>query len=163
LRLPLCLPRFRLATALCLALVLALPLGATGCGGGGNSDSGSFSADYNKAIAKLDRASQALVGTRAGGKQHSSRAISRQLNRFAGLLAETAKDLHGLTPPKAAAGEYAKLTGALDRSIAAARRAARAARQIQPKRQRAALRDLRNDVAELARAQTALQRAIDTG
>jgi hypothetical protein len=152
----------RLAAVFCLALVLALTVAAAGCGGDDSSPS-DFSAHYNAAIAKLDRASQSLATTQTGRKARSSRAISRQLDRFADLLADTAKDLDALDPPKAATAQYAKLTGALDRAIAAARRAARAAREIQPTRQRAALRQLRDDVVELARAQDALQRAFDTG
>jgi hypothetical protein len=146
----------------CLAIALALAAAAAGCGSD-DSNSSDFSADYNAAIAKLDRASQSLATTQSTPKARSGRAISRQLNRFADLLAGTSKDLAALDPPKAAASQYAKLTGALDRSIASARRAARAAREIQPKRQRAALRQLRDDVVEIARAQDALQRAVDTG
>jgi hypothetical protein len=152
----------RFAAVFCLAIALALALAAAGCGGD-DSSSSDFSAEYNAAIAKLDRASQSLAATQTSKKARSSRAISRQLDRFADLLAGTAKDLDALDPPKAAAAQYAKLTGALDRSIAAARRAARAAREIQPTRQRAALRQLRDNVVELARAQDALQRAFDTG
>jgi hypothetical protein len=161
-RLPRRLLRTRPAAVFCLAITFALAAGAPGCGSN-DSTSSDFSADYNAAIAKLDRASQSLATTQTSRKARSSRAISRQLDRFADLLAGTSKDLAALDPPKAAAAQYAKLTGALDRSIAAARRAARAAREIQPKRQRAALSQLRDDVVEIARAQEALQRAIDTG
>jgi hypothetical protein len=153
------LPRTRLAAAFCL--VLALALGGAACGGD-NSDSSGFSTQYNAAIAKLDRASQELAGTQGSAKTRSSHAIARQLDRFADLLAATGKDLSRLDAPKSAAHEFSALTGALDRSIASARRAARAAREIQPARQRAALRALRNDVVEIARAQDALQRAIDS-
>jgi hypothetical protein len=153
------LPRTRLAAALCL--VCALAFGTAACGSDDSGSSG-FSTGYNAAIAKLDRASQQLAGTQATRKVRSSRAIARQLDRFADLLADTGKDLARLDAPKSAALEFSALTEALDRSIASARRAARAAREIRPARQRAALRQLRDDVAEIARAQDALQRAVDS-
>jgi hypothetical protein len=156
---PLKLPRSLPAVLLSLTLVLGA------CGGGSNSgtDSADFPQGYNAAIAKLDRAGQSLATTEPARKARSSRAIARQLDRFAAVLAGTAKDLSALEPPKAAAAQFRQLTSALDDSIASARRAARAARQIQPARQRAALRDLRGDVVAIARAQDALQRAIDKG
>jgi hypothetical protein len=153
------LPRTRLAAAFCL--VLALVFGPAGCGGG-NSDSGDFSKGYNAAIASLDRASQELATTQTTRKARSSRAIARQLDRFADVLADTGKHLARLDAPNSATHQFSALTGALDKSIASARRAARAAREIQPARQRAALRQLRDDVVEIARAQDALQRAIDS-
>jgi hypothetical protein len=153
------LPRTRLAAVSCLALALAC--GPSACGGD-DSDSPDFPAAYNTAIAKLDRASQALAATQGERKARTSRAIARQLDRFAGLLEDTRQDLARLNPPKAATTEFGELTGALDSSIASARRAARAAREIEPKRQRAALRQLRDDVVEIARAQDALQHAIDS-
>jgi acyl-CoA reductase-like NAD-dependent aldehyde dehydrogenase len=153
------LPRTRLAAASCLALALAF--GPAACGSD-NSDSSGFSTDYNAAIAKLDRASQELATTQTTTKSRSSRAIARQLDRFADLLADTGKDLARLDAPKSATDQFSALTGALDKSIASARRAARAAREIQPARQRKALRQLRDDVVEVARAQDALQRAIES-
>jgi hypothetical protein len=155
---PLNLPVTLLAALVCAAIAL-------GACGGSDSDSSSadFPKSYNAAISRLDQASQALATTDAGRKARSSRAIARQLDRFATLLAGTAEDLSALDPPQAAAGQFRQLTAALDRSIASARRAARAARRIQPARQRAALRELRTDVNEIARAQDSLQRAIDAG
>ena|SRR5215212_7913156 len=153
--------RPRLAAVLCVATGLAFTVGAGACGS--DASSSDFSADYNAAIARLDRASQSLASSQGTRRARSGRAISRQLDRFADLLAGTSRDLAGLEPPKDAAAQYAKLTGALDRSIASARRAAQAARDIQPKRQRAALRQLRDDVVAIARAQDALQRALETG
>ncbi len=151
------LPRIRLAATFCL--VLALAFGPAACGGG-DSDSSGFSTGYNAAIAKLDRASQELARTKTTHKARTSRAIARQLDRFADLLAETGKALGRLDAPNSATHQFSALTGALDKSIASARRAARAAREIQPARQRAALRELRDDVLEVARAQDALQHAL---
>jgi hypothetical protein len=153
---PLRLPVIALSAVICL--VLALPA----CGSSGD-DTTSFSSGYNAAIAKLDRASSELASTQTPNRKKSSRAIAGQLNRFADLLAVTSTDLHRLAPPSGASRQFRALTGALDQSIASARRAARAAQQIQPKAQRAALRDLRDDVVEVARAQNALQRAMNAG
>jgi hypothetical protein len=158
-RIELRLPGTRLAAASCLAVALALSPAACGSG---DSDSADFPAAYNAAIAKLDRASQSLAATQATRKVRSSRAIARQFDRFAGVLAVTREDLARLKPPKAATKEFGELTAALDGSIASARRAARAAREIQPKRQREALRQLRDDVVQITQAQDALQRAIDS-
>ena len=150
------LPVSRLAALACLVVMLAL--GSAACGSS-DSDSNDFPKGYNAAIAKLDRAGTELT-TQPSGKTRSSRAIAGQLERFADLLAGTSRDLARLEPPKAATTQFSALRRALDRSIASARQAARAARQIQPARQRRALRQLRNDVVEVARAQDALQRAI---
>jgi hypothetical protein len=150
------LPVSRLAALACLVVMLAL--GSAACGSS-DSDSNDFPKGYNAAIAKLDRAGTELT-TQPSGKTRSSRAIAGQLERFADLLAGTSRDLARLEPPKAATTQFSSLRRALDRSIASARRAARAARQIQPARQRRALRQLRDDVLEVARAQDALQRAI---
>jgi acyl-CoA reductase-like NAD-dependent aldehyde dehydrogenase len=151
------LPVSRLAALACLVAMLAL--GSAACGSS-DSDSSDFPKGYNAAIAKLDRAGTELSTTQPTGKTRSSRAIARQLERFADLLAGTSRDLARLEPPKAATTQFSALRRALDRSIASARQAARAARQIQPARQRRALRQLRDDVVEVARAQDALQRAI---
>jgi hypothetical protein len=149
------LPVSSLAALACLAV--ALPA----CGGSDSgSSSDSFSRGYNAAIVKLDRASNELAASQATRRTRSSRAIARQLDRFADLLAGTSRDLHGLEPPSAAARQFRELTGALDSSIASARRAAHAAREIQPARQRAALRQLRDSVVEISRAQDALQKAV---
>jgi hypothetical protein len=150
------LPVSRPAALACLVVMLAL---ASAACGSSDSDSNDFPKGYNAAIAKLDRAGTELT-TQPSGKTRSSRAIAGQLERFADLLAGTSRDLARLEPPKAATTQFSSLRRALDRSIASARRAARAARQIQPARQRRALRQLRDDVLEVARAQDALQRAI---
>jgi hypothetical protein len=140
--------------------VLWLVLALSACGSSGD-DTTSFSSGYNAAIAKLDRAGQELAVTQSTRKARSSRAIARQLDRFAALLAATGRDLDRLQAPKAAHKQYSELTAALDQAIASARQAARATRQIQPARQRAALRELRGDVLEVAKAQDALQRAMN--
>jgi hypothetical protein len=149
-------PVFVLSALLCLVLALSA------CGSSGEETT-SFSSGYNQAIAKLDRASNALASTQATTRVRSSRAIARQLDRFADLLAGTSSDLHRLSPPSGASRPFRALTAALDESIASARRAAHAARQIQPARQRKALRQLRDSVVEISRAQDALQKAISAG
>jgi hypothetical protein len=154
------LPRTPSAAALCVALSLAFALPA--CGGSSDDPEG-FSQSYNSAISKLDKAGQQLAVAQGTRKARSSRAIARQLDRFAAVLANTGSDLDRLEAPKSAARQYTALTGALGQAVASARRAARAARQIQPKAQRAALKDLRNDVVEIARAQDALQHAMNAG
>jgi hypothetical protein len=154
------LPLTRVATTLCVALALTSALAACG---GSSDDSESFSQSYNHAIAKLDKAGQALAVPQGDKKARSSRAIARQLDQFAAVLAATGRDLGRLQAPKSAANQYSALTRSLDQAIESAKRAARAARQIQPKAQRAALRDLRNDVVEIARAQDALQHAMNAG
>jgi hypothetical protein len=152
------LPVFCLPALLCLALALSASLSACGSSG---EDTTSFSTGYNAAIAKLDRASTELATTQATRRTRSSRAIARQLDRFADLLAVTSTDLHRLSAPSGAERQFKALTAALDQSIASARSAAHAARRIQPARQRRALRQLRDSVVEISRAQNALQRAVD--
>jgi hypothetical protein len=153
-------PNFCLSALLCLVLALSASLSACGSSG---EDTTSFSTGYNEAIAKLDRASTELAATQTIRRTKSSRAIARQLDRFADLLSITSKDLHRLEAPSGAATQFHKLTAALDDSIASARRAAHAAREIQPARQRRALRELKDSVIEVARAQDALQKAVASG
>jgi hypothetical protein len=149
-----------------LSALLCLVLALSACGGSGE-DTTSFSTGYNQAIAKLDRASNQLAATKATTRDRSSakssRAIARQLDRFADLLAVTSTDLHRLQAPSGASSQFKALTAALDQSIASARKAARAAREIQPVRQRNALRALRDSVVEISRAQDALQKAVAAG
>src|SRR4051794_26534449 len=89
-----------IAALLCLALVLGA------CGSSDDDASANFPQAYNAAIAKLDRASAALATTDTTPKAGSSRAIARQLDRFAGLLAGTGRELAALQPPKAASGQF---------------------------------------------------------
>jgi hypothetical protein len=153
-------PVLGLSTVLCLVLAMSVSLSACGSSG---EDTTSFSTGYNAAIAKLDRASTELATTQATRRTRTSRAIARQLDRFADLLGITSADLHRLKPPSGASGQFRALTAALDESIASARRAAHAARQIQPARQREALRKLRDSVVQISRAQDALQKAVAAG
>jgi hypothetical protein len=145
-----------------LSALVCLVLALSACGSSGE-DTTSFSSGYNQAIAKLDRASSELAATQPATHKKSSAAIARQLDRFANLLSVTSADLHRLKAPSGASVQFRKLTAALDESIASARRAAHAARKIQPARQRKALRDLRDSVIEVSRAQDALQKAVKTG
>jgi hypothetical protein len=95
-------------------------------------------------------------------KTASSRAIARQLDQFADALADTRQELSRLEPPKQATRELDELVAALDRAVAAGRKAAAAARAIQPARQRRALQQMRDAALEVARAQDALARAVQS-
>jgi hypothetical protein len=67
-----------------------------------------------------------------------------------------------LQPPDRASRQFAALVAALDKSVAAGRRAAAAARAIQPVEQRRALNQLRDAALEVARAQDALGHAVNS-
>jgi len=69
----------------CLAIAVCLLVPACG----GESEPDHFSSDYNAAIQRLDRASRELVALEPAHKKESSRAIARQLDRFADVLAGT--------------------------------------------------------------------------
>ena len=142
-----------------LTCVLAvLCLGAPACGAEDEPDN--FSEPYNAAIRRLDRASQKVIALAPSRKRESSRAIARQLDQFAGVLADTRAELSGLEPPQSATRQFDALVSALDESVTAGHRAAAAARQIQPRLQRRALAQLRSAAVEVGRAQDELGRAV---
>jgi hypothetical protein len=140
----------------CVLVVLCL--GAPACGG--DDDTDNFSEPYNAAIRRLDQASQKVIALAPSRKRESSRAIARQLDQFADVLAATRAELSGLEPPKSATRQFDALVAALDESVTAGHRAAAAARQIQPGRQRRALAQLRDAAVEVGNAQDALGRAV---
>jgi hypothetical protein len=142
------------------SLAIALCLLAPACGG--DSEPDRFSSDYNAAIQRLDKASQQLVSLEATRRKQSSRAIARELDRFADVLAGTRRELASLEPPQRATKPFDELVAALDDSVAAGHKAASAARAIQPAAQRRALRQLRDAALEIARAQDALGRAVNS-
>jgi hypothetical protein len=148
--------RTALLVVACLALV---PIGLA-CGG--DSEPDQFSESYNDAIQRLDQASQDVLALAPTRKTRSSRAIARQLNRFADALDDSRRELSRLKPPQRAATEFDQLVAALDRTVAGARKAAAAARAIQPVRQRRALRQLRDAAVEVAQAQDALGKAVES-
>ena len=141
-----------------LAIVLCLLVPACG----GSSEPDHFSSGYNAAIKRLDRASQNVVTLAPARKTESSRAIARQLDRFADVLAGTRHELGRLQPPDRASKQYDELMAALEKSVTAGRGAATAARQIEPAAQRRALRQLRDAALEIAHAQDALARAVNS-
>jgi hypothetical protein len=142
------------------SFAIALCLLAPACGG--DSEPDRFSSDYNAAIQRLDKASQQLVSLEATRRKQSSRAIARELDRFADVLAGTRRELASLEPPQRATKPFKELVAALDDSVAAGHKAASAARAIQPAAQRRALRQLRDAALEIARAQDALGRAVNS-
>ena len=142
------------------SFAIALCLLASACGG--DSEPDRFSSDYNAAIKRLDKASQQLVSLEATQRKQSSQAIARELDRFAEVLAGTRHELASLEPPQRATKPFKELVAALDDSVAAGHKAASAARAIQPAAQRRALRQLRDAALEIARAQDALGRAVNS-
>jgi hypothetical protein len=142
------------------SFAIALCLLAPACGG--DSEPDRFSSDYNAAIKRLDEASQQLTSLEATRRKQSSRAIARELDRFADVLAGTRRELASLEPPQRATRPFKELVAALDDSVAAGHKAASAARAIQPAAQRRALRQLRDAALEIARAQDALGRAVNS-
>jgi hypothetical protein len=142
------------------SLAIVLCLLAPACGG--DSEPDRFSSDYNAAIKRLDKASEQLTSLEATRRKQSSRAIARELDRFADVLAGTRRELASLEPPQRANKPFKELVAALDDSVAAGHKAASAARAIQPAAQRRALRQLRDAALEIARAQDALGRAVNS-
>jgi hypothetical protein len=140
------LPRALASSAIVLCLL------APACGG--DSEPDRFSSGYNAAIERLDKASQQVISLEPARRKQSSRAIARQLDRFADVLAGTRREL--------AAKPFKALVAALDESVTAGHKAASAARAIQPAAQRRALRQLRDAALEIARAQNALGRAVNS-
>jgi hypothetical protein len=143
-----------------ISVAIVLCLFAPACGGDSGPDQ--FSSGYNTAIKRLDRANQRVVALAPARKTESSRAIARQLDRFADVLAGTRRELGRLRPPDRASKQFDQLMAALQKSVTAGRGAATAARQIEPAAQRRALRDLRNAAVEIAHAQDALARAVNS-
>jgi hypothetical protein len=143
-----------------VSVAIALCLLAPACSG--NSEPDHFSSDYNAAIERLDRASQQVIELAPAHKTRSSRAIARQLDRFADVLAGTRRELGRLQPPDRATKQFDQLIAALDKSVTAGHRAATAAREIEPAAQRRALRELKDAALEIAHAQDALGRAVNS-
>jgi hypothetical protein len=148
------LPRALASSAIVLCLL------APACGG--DSEPDRFSSGYNAAIERLDKASQQVISLEPARRKQSSRAIARQLDRFADVLAGTRRELAALQPPQRATKPFKALVAALDESVTAGHKAASAARAIQPAAQRRALRQLRDAALEIARAQNALGRAVNS-
>jgi hypothetical protein len=145
----------RLVASLAIVLCLLAPA----CGG--ESEPDRFSSGYNAAIQRLDRASRQVIALEPARRKQSSRAIARQLDRFADALAGTRRELAALEPPKRATKQFKELMAALDASVTAGHEAASAARAIQPVRQRRALRELRNAALDIAHAQNSLATAVE--
>jgi hypothetical protein len=103
-----------------------------------------------------------VISLEPARRKQSSRAIARQLDRFADVLAGTRRELAALEPPQRATKPFKELVAALDESVRAGHKAASAARAIQPVAQRRALRQLRDAALEIARAQNALGRAVNS-
>ena len=99
------------------SFAIVLCLLAPACGG--DSEPDRFSSDYNAAIERLDKASQQVVALEPARRKQSSRAIARQLDRFADVLAGTRRELAALEPPKRAAKPFKALVAALDESVTA--------------------------------------------
>ena len=146
----------RILASLAIALCLFLPA----CGG--DSEPDHFSTGYNTAIKRLDRASQKVIALSPVRRTDSSRAIARQLDRFADVLAGTQRELGRLQPPDRATKQFDELIAALKKSVTAGRGAATAAREIEPAAQRRALRELKDAALEIARAQDDLARAVNS-
>jgi hypothetical protein len=142
------------------SFAIALCLLAPACGG--DSEPDRFTSNYNAAIERLDKASQQVIALEPARRKLSSRAIARDLDRFADVLAGTRRELAALKPPQRATKPFRELVAALDESVVAGHRAASAARAIQPVRQRRALQELRDAALEIARAQNALGRAVNS-
>jgi hypothetical protein len=149
-----------LSTCLLLAVFLVCA-SVSGCGESDAPDSNDFAQGYNASIHRLGAVNRQLAALDVSTK--SSRAIARQFDRFGAALASTRAELGGLKPPAPARREFNALLAALDDAVAASHRAARAARQIQPARQRQAVRQLRGAAKEIDGAQDALGRAVSTG
>jgi hypothetical protein len=135
--------------------------GVSGCGGADEPDTNGFAQGYNASIQRLAAVNRQLAALNVSTK--SSRAIARQFDRFGAALDSTRAELGRLNPPASARREFNALLAALDDGVAASHRAARAARQIQPARQRRAVRQLRGAAGEVDAAQDALGRAVSAG
>jgi hypothetical protein len=144
--------------ALGTCLLVAVFCAVSGCGG--DSEPDPFAAGYNAAIRQLAAVDQEVAALDVSAK--SSRAIAREFDRFGDALRSTRTELADLEPPQRAAVEFEALLSALDDSVAASRRAAAAARAIEPRRQRRALRRLRAATRAVDSAQDALGRAVET-
>jgi hypothetical protein len=145
-------------------LLLAVFLLSVGCGGGDDgAGSQDFAASYNRTIERLTHVNAQLAQLQSSSRARSRTAIGREFDQFGDALADTRADLSRLEPPDRAARQFRALLAALDRSIAASRRAAAAARAIQPARQRRAVRELRRASRDVDSAQDALGRAVARG
>ena len=127
------------------AMVLVL-LAAAGCGGG---SSDSFSEDYNKAVEPLSELKTGL-GSSAG-----------QFDRLADRTGETRENLAALDPPDDAQDEMDELLSSLERVTSDLDGVADAVRSKDPVKQQKAAKRLVQSSADVQKAETALQQAVE--
>ena len=131
----------KLTSPVALLVLLAL----AGCGGG----NGSFTEDYNEAVEPLAELKTG-VGSSAG-----------EFERLADRTRQTRRNLAGLDPPDDAQDEMDKLLSGLDGVTRDLSAVAKAVRAKDPRLQQDSAKRLVESSAEVQRAETALQRAVE--
>ena len=126
-------------------VALLVLLVVAGCGGGNDS----FTDDYNKAVKPLAEL-QTGVGSSA-----------REFDRLADGTRQTRQNLADLDPPDEAQDEMDKLLAGLEGVTRDLSAVADAVRAKDPKEQADAAKQLVESTAEVQRAETALQRAVE--
>ena len=124
---------------------LLVLLVAAGCGGGNDS----FTEDYNKAVEPLAEL-QTGAGSSAG-----------EFDRLADRTRQTRQNLADLDPPDDAQDEMDKLLAGLDGVTRDLSAVADAVRAKDPAEQASAAKQLVESSAEVQRAETALQQAVE--
>lgn len=125
---------------------LLVLLGAAGCGGGSDD---SFAEDYNNAVRPLSQL-QTSGGTSAA-----------EFDRLADRTGKTRVNLADLEPPEDAQDEMDTLLDGLTGVTRDLSRVADAVRSKDPVKQQRAAKRLVKSSAEVQRAETALQAAVD--
>ena len=144
-----------------VSVAIALCLLAPACGG--DSEPDHFSSGYNAAIERLDQASQQVIALAPARKTRSPAGRSPGSSIASRTCSPArAASWRRWSRPTRATKQFDQLVAALDESVTAGHQAADAAREIQPARQRRALRELRDAALEIAHAQDALGRAVNS-
>jgi hypothetical protein len=125
-------------------VALLVLLVVAGCGGGNDS----FTEDYNQAVKPL-----ADLNTNVGSS-------AREFDRLAGRTRQTRENLADLDPPDDAQDEMDKLLDGLDSVTRDLSGVADAVRSKDPVRQQDAAKQLVESSAEVQRAESALQQAV---
>ena len=147
--------RTRIALA---ALLVACSLAVAACG---EDENNTFKENYNEAVGPLSKTNTELSGSIEGTPDQSNAAIAEEFSDLADKTAQARSNLAELEAPGDAQEDLDKLVASMGRGIEDLRAVAEAAQDADPVAGRQAKQALVKSAAQIQRAETALQEAVD--